>query len=207
MGKSPCKSCGMPDKDILDAPHVAWIDADNRIHTTDECPSFRGQWRLMTLEKAIAAGYEPCEDCGAGFYVDEIFPAPTATPEPEVVTPAVALKPVSEIQVYYYNSSKGYHAGPSCSGMENAPAHSLAEAAASGKKACKHCNPPSISLLGKAVLWRDADGVCHTSDTCAAFSGRYTLILRDDALAQGLAACPDCGAAEYLVPGTLLAEE
>ena len=61
--------------------------------------------------------------------------------------------------------------------------------------------------LGKAVLWRDADGVCHTSDTCAAFSGSYTLILRDDALAQGLAACPDCGAADYLVPGTVLANQ
>ena len=207
MGKNPCQSCGMPDRSILDAAHVAWVDANDRIHTTDECPSFKGQWRLMPLDEAIAAGYEPCEDCGADFYVEEIFPAPTPTPEPEVVSPAVALKPVSEIRVYYYNSSKGYHAGPNCSGMENAPAHSLAEAAASGKKACKHCNPPSASLLGQAVLWRDADGVCHTSDTCAAFSGSYTLILRDDALAQGLAACPDCGAADYLVPGTVLADQ
>ena len=117
----------------------------------------------------------------------------------------MALKPVSEIQVYYYSSSKGYHSGPNCKGMQNAPAHSLAEAAASGKSACKRCNPPSTALLGQAALWRDADGVCHTSDTCAAFSGSYTLILRDDALAQGLTPCPDCGAADYLIPGTVLA--
>ena len=204
MGKNPCKSCGMPDRSILDAAHVAWVDANDRIHTTDECPSFKGQWRLMALDQAVAAGYAPCEDCGADFYVEELFPAPTPTPEPEAVSPAVALKPVSEIQVYYYNSSKGYHSGPNCKGMQNAPAHSLAEAAASGKSACKRCNPPSTALLGQAALWRDADGVCHTSDTCAAFSGSYTLILRDDALAQGLAACPDCGAAEYLVPGTVI---
>ena len=205
MNKNPCQSCGMPDRNILDEAHVAWVDADNRIHTTDECPSFKGQWRLMALEKAVSAGYAPCEDCGADFYVEEIFPAPTPTPEPEAVSPAVALKPVSEIKVYYYNSSKGYHIGPNCSGMENAPAHSLAEAAASGKKACKHCNPPSAGLLGQAVLWQDADGVCHTSDDCASFSGSYTLILRDDALAKGLAACPDCGATDYLIPGTVLA--
>ena len=205
MGKDPCQSCGMPDRNILDEAHVAWVDADEHIHTTDECPAFKGQWRLMALEKAVTAGYTPCEDCGANFYVDEIIPAPTPTPKPKVVSPTVALKPVSEIKVYYYNSSKGYHIGPNCSGMENAPAHSLAEAAASGKKACKHCNPPSAGLLGQAVLWQDADAVCHTSDDCASFSGSYTLILRDDALAKGLAACPDCGAADYLIPGTVLA--
>jgi len=159
----------------------------------------------MALEKAVTAGYAPCEDCGAGFYADEFFPAPTPTPEPEIGSPAVALKPVSEIQVYYYSSSKGYHIGPNCTGMQNAPAHSLAEAATSGKNACKHCNPPSTGLLGQAVLWQDADGVCHTSDTCASFSGSYTLILRDDALAQGLTACPNCGAADYLIPDTVLA--
>ena len=39
------------------------------------------------------------------------------------------------------------------------------------------------------------------------FSGRYTLVLRDDALARGLAACPDCGASEYLIPCTVLASK
>ena len=56
------------------------------------------------------------------------------------------------------------------------------------------------------MLWLDEAGVCHTSDECAAFSGQYTLISRDDALAKGLTACPDCGAAEYLIPGTVLAQ-
>ena len=37
------------------------------------------------------------------------------------------------------------------------------------------------------------------------FKGSFTLILRDDALEQGKAGCPECGADEYLVPNTELA--
>lgn len=212
LGKNPCKSCGMPGKDILDVAHIAWVDADNRIHTTDECADFKGQWKLMALEKALDAGYAACETCGADFYAEEIFPAPTVeptpspTPEPQAVTPAAALKPAGEAAVYYYDSSKGYHTSPDCANMKNAPAHTLAEAAASGKNACKHCKPPAASLIGLPALWLDENGLVHTTDECAAFAGKYRLVLRDDALAKGMSACPDCGAAEYLIPGTVLAE-
>ena len=212
MGKNPCKSCGMPGKDILDVAHIAWVDADNRIHTTDECADFKGHWKLMALEKALDAGYAACETCGADFYAEEIFPAPTAeptpspTPTPEAVTPAAALKPAGEAAVYFYDSSKGYHTSPDCASMKNAPAHTLAEAVASGKNACKHCKPPAASLIGLPALWLDENGLVHTTDECAAFAGKYKLVLRDDALAKGMSACPDCGAAEYLVPGTVLAE-
>ena len=206
MGKNPCKACGMPDKGILDEAHVAWVDEARRIHTTDECESFKGHWRLMSLDRALAAGYEPCESCGADFYAEEIFPAPTPTPEPRAVSPAVPLKSAGDVTVYYYDSSKGYHVRPDCKGMSDAPAHTLREAADAGKKACGYCNPPATGLLKQAVLWQDENGLCHTSDACAAFAGAYRLVTRDDALAQGLSGCPDCGAAEYLVPGTVLAE-
>ena len=206
MGKNPCKSCGMPDRSILEEAHVAWVDEANRIHTTDECESFKGHWRLMSLDRALEAGYEPCEACGADFYAEEIFPAPTPTPEPQVVSPAVPLKSAGEVTVYYYDSSKGYHVRPDCKGMSGAPAHTLQEAADAGKKTCSYCNPPATSLLKQAVLWQDDNGLCHTSDACAAFAGTYRLVTRDNALAQGLPGCPDCGAAEYLVPGTVLAE-
>ena len=204
--KHPCKSCGMPDRSILDVDHIAWIDAKNRIHTTDECADFSGQWRLMSLDKALDAGYDACETCGADFYAEELFPAPTATPAPEAVHPATALKPAGEARVYFYDSSKGYHIGPDCSGMKNAPAHTLEEAVAGNKNACRRCNPPAASLLGLPALWLDENGLVHTSDECAAFAGQYRLVARDDALAQGLEACPDCGAAEYLIPGTVLAD-
>ena len=205
MDKNPCKACGMPDKSILDEAHVAWVDESNRIHTTDECADFVGQWRLISLDQALAEGYEPCETCGADFYVEEIFPAPTPTPEPQAVSPAVPLKPAGEATVYFYNSSKGYHSSPNCAGMKNAPAHTLQEAVNSGKKACSQCNPPAASLLDQPVLWQDSNGLCHTDDACAAFAGGCRLISRDDALAQGLTGCAECGAAEYLVPGTVLA--
>ncbi|MBR2798982.1 MAG: hypothetical protein IKE17_16210 [Clostridia bacterium] len=204
--KHPCKSCGMPDRSILDVDHIAWIDAKNRIHTTDECADFSGKWRLMSLDKALDAGYDACETCGADFYAEELFPAPTATPAPEVVHPATALKPAGEARVYFYDSSKGYHIGPDCSSMKNAPAHTLEEAVAGNKNACRRCNPPAASLLGLPALWLDENGLVHTSDECAAFAGQYRLVARDDALAQGLEACPDCGAAEYLIPGTVLAD-
>ena len=203
-GKHTCNSCDMPTESILSEEHVAWVDGKNRIHTTDECPSFSGDWRLMPLADAVAAGYEACPDCGAIAYVESVFPAPTPTPEPEVVDPAIALKPAGELVVYYYESSKGYHVSPNCVSMSNAPAGTLAEAVALGKHACGNCNPPAAELLGVPVMWVDENKVCHTSDKCASFAGKVTLIPRDDALAQGLAACPDCGAAEYLVPGTVL---
>ena len=158
------------------------------------------------LEKALDAGYEPCEACGADFYAEEIFPAPTPSPTPQAITPATALKSAGELTVYYYNSSKGYHIAPDCAGMQNAPAHTLREAGASGKNACRYCKPPAASLLDLPMLWLDESGIVHTSDECAAFAGKYRLVSRDDALAQGLAACPDCGAAEYLIPGTVLAD-
>ena len=204
-GKHSCNSCGMPDETILTEEHVAWVDENNRIHTTDECASFSGEWRLISLAEAVEKGYEACPDCGATAYVESVYPAPTATPEPEVVDPAIALKPAGELTVYYYESSKGYHISPNCVGMSNAPAGTLAEAVALGKHPCGNCNPPAAELVGVPALWLDDNGMCHTSDKCASFTGKVTLVTREDALAQGLTACPDCGAADYLVPGTVLA--
>ena len=74
-----------------------------------------------------------------------------------------------------------------------------------GKRACGNCNPPAADLIGQPVLWVDGKGLCHTTDACSSFTGKYSLVTRDDALARGLDGCPDCGATEYLVPGTVLA--
>ena len=64
---------------------------------------------------------------------------------------------------------------------------------------------PDAEMVGKPCLWIDGNNLCHTSDECAAFSGDYNFILREDALAEGLKGCPDCGADQYLEPGTVLA--
>ena len=109
--------------------------------------------------------------------------------------------------MYFFDAGKGYHIAPDCVGMSSAPAHTLAEAVAAGKSACSNCKPPVADVMDKAMLWQDEKGICHTSDECAAFSGAVTLVERDEALEKGLEACPDCGAADYLVPGTVLAEK
>ena len=221
--KDPCQSCQMPGAEVLDIAHIAWVDEANRIHTTDECPSFQGKWKLMSLEDAIAAGCEPCADCRADVYRDAIVPAPTPEPTPEptpkptpeptpeptpqVISPAKPLKSVGDMTVYYYDASKAYHVGPNCKGMSNAPSHTLSEGLAAGKRACGNCNPPAAELVGLPVLWLDENNQCHTTDSCPAFAGSPRFIQRDEALEQGLAGCPGCGADEYLIPGTLLADD
>jgi len=205
-GKNPCKSCEMPTEEILDVAHIAWVDEENRIHTTDECASFAGQWKLVSLEDAVAAGDSVCTDCGADLYVEEIVPAPTPTPMPIVVSPSTALKPASEATVYFFDNGRGYHMASSCVGMHDAPAHTLAEAQAAGKHPCGNCTPPALELADQPALWVDEDGLCHTSDACDAFKGAYKLVPRDEALEREMSGCPDCGADEYLVPGTVLAE-
>ena len=161
---------------------------------TDEVDLTESEEDLMEDAPTEAPTEEPTEEPTA---------EPTATPEPEG---PYTVKPAGEATVYFYESgSKGFHKSPTRHEMDGAPAHTLAEAQASGKHTCGICKPAALELIGLPTLWLDEDGTCHTSDECAAFQGKVALIARDDALAQGLAACPDCGAGEYLVPGTVIA--
>ena len=215
-GKNPCQSCGVPGAEVLDIDHIAWVDEANRIHTTDECKFFKGKWRLMSLEAAVKSGCEPCPECHADQYREDVVPTPAPTaeptptpkptpePTPVVVSPSTPLKSVGDMTVYYYDASRAYHVGPDCKGMSGAPAHTISQALAAGKRACGNCNPPSADLIGLPVLWLDENGLCHTTNSCPAFSGNPRFIQRDEALAKGMTGCTGCGADEYLVPGTVL---
>lgn len=225
-GKIRCRTCGSPLNEILEEENVIWVDESGRFHTTDECESFEGSWRLMTLEDAIEDGCEPCPDCQADLYAEQsgitaptptpeptatpsptpeptATPDPTATPEPTVVRPDVTLKPAGEATVYHSSNGSYYHKVEICKGMSGSDPYTLAECV-DGYKRCKTCDAPLPELVDQACLWMDEDKLCHTSDECAQFKGSYTLILRDDALTEGLSGCPDCGADEYLVPNTIL---
>ena len=211
-GKAKCNTCGSPDAAILEAKDVVWADANKLFHTTDECEKFEGQWTLISLQDAIDGGYTACPDCQADIFAlvnAEPTPSPTPepTPVPEAVTvsPAATLKPAGEATVYHSTNGKFYHKVPVCKGMTGSNAYKLSEITSSYKR-CKTCDAPDTALVGKTCLWMDEDGLCHTSDECAKFNGVYTLIERDDALAQALTGCPDCGADEYLVANTTLAE-
>ena len=201
-GKRRCGTCGTPDSEILDEPMVAWLDANGVFHTTDECASFKGQWKLISLSKALEEGDTPCPDCQADIYAGQSH---LSEDRVTVVTPAHALKSAGQATVYHSSNGRFYHAGPVCTNMTGASAYTLEECA-DGYTQCSTCNPPSLDLLGQPCLWQDDTGLCHTTDACEKFSGSYTLVVRDDALFQGLDGCPVCGADEYLVPGTTLAE-
>ena len=137
-------------------------------------------------------------------------PDPTETPEPtpepvRTVSPAVPLKAAGDATVYHSSNGKFYHRFNVCKGMTGSNPYKLSEITSKYRR-CTRCNPPDIALVGETCLWEDENGLCHTADTCEKFSGDYTLILRDEALAQGKEGCPDCGADEYLIPNTVLGE-
>ena len=217
QGLRRCRNCLTPDASILEEENVVWVDEANRFHLTDECAAFEGEWSLMTLEDALAEGCEACEACLADVYAAQRAaaaptpeptpsptPAPTATPEPETVYPLRALKPAAEALVYHSSNGGWYHTIPNCSGMTGGDLYPLAECVEEGFQRCRRCEAPLPELLDEHCLWLDEDGLCHTSDECAEFSGDWTLIPRDEALEAGYAGCAACGADEYLIPGTVV---
>lgn len=131
-------------------------------------------------------------------------PTPSATPEPVVVTPSRALKPAGEALVYHSSNGGWYHTISNCSGMGGAKLYPLSECVDHYKR-CRKCNAPLPELVNEHCLWMDETGLCHTTDECLSFEGKYTLITREDALAAGATGCKLCGADEYLQPGTVIA--
>lgn len=220
-GLRRCKNCLTPDASILDAENVVWIDESGNFHLYDDCAEFNGKWSLMTLSDALAAGNVPCAACQAGLYMAACgealptptpeptpeptpTPVPTPTPEPVTVTPSAALKPVGEALVYHSSNGGWYHTEPDCSGMSGADLYPLSECYKTHKR-CRKCEAPLPELMDEHCLWQDDQSTCHTTDECPAFTGKYTLVIRDEALAAGMTGCTVCGAVEYLQPNTLIA--
>ena len=215
-----CTLCETPDKSILDEVYVAWLDESNIVHMSDECSAFDGVWVLQTAAQANEDGRTGCSACGADAYLDalaegieiqvmdpaEIVVAEAAaeagvTVEDGLVTPSHPLKSAAEAIVYHSSNGKWYHTYNRCSGMTGGNAYKLEDCIGSFKT-CSKCGAPSGDLIGQPCLWQDEKGLCHTSDECSHFSGKYTLIPRDEALGQKLSGCFACGADEYLVEGT-----
>lgn len=130
-------------------------------------------------------------------------PTPEPTTEPVTVVPTVTLKPAGEAVVYHSSNGRFYHAQEVCSNMTGSNPYTLAECV-QGYKRCNACNAPDAQLVDQPCLWEDENKLCHVSDECSAFSGRFTLILRDDALADELLGCTVCKADEYLLPNSII---
>ncbi len=126
---------------------------------------------------------------------------PTPSPTPQLIVPKATLKPAGEALVYHSSNGRWYHSYNRCSGMTGGDAYTLAECV-DNYKCCNACDAPEADLVGQACLWQDESSLCHVSDECTQFKGQYHLVLRDEALAEGLEGCELCGADEYLVPNT-----
>ena len=210
-GLRRCKNCQSPDASILDAEHVVWTDEAMVFHLSDECGRFSGMWSLKTLEDALSEGYEPCPDCNAGLYMTALglavptpTPQPTPTPAPTTVVPSTTLKPAGEAMVYHSSNGSYYHRHSVCQSMTGSDSYTFRECVEDGYKWCRRCGAPKPELLDEHCLWLDEANIAHTSDECASFDGEWTLISRDEALAEGYVGCPDCGADEYLVPNSIV---
>ena len=57
------------------------------------------------------------------------------------------LERAKEITVYYSEGSIGYHRESTCYKMTISQPHTLYEAIMDNKKACSHCNPPTLDDL------------------------------------------------------------
>ena len=213
-----CPNCASPERELLDEAYVLWVDENNAAHTSDVCAAFEGQYTLIRAADADDT-ITPCAECGAALYcealangteiiltdADEAATAePEPTPEPaQEITPTIALKSAGEAPVYHSRTGKWYHTYGTCSGMSYASVYTLAECV-DDYKCCNACKAPKPDLVGQHCLWQDNNKLCHTSDECDAFSGRYTLVLRDRALEKGYTGCTACGADEYLIPNTTI---
>ena len=152
-------------------------------------------------EEAVEASPEATEAVEATPEATE--EAVEATPEATEAVEAqpamtVTVKPAGDATVYFYNGGKAYHRKGCKTIGEDAPQHTLAEAIEAGKRVCGSCNPLSTNIMeAEHVAWVDAGNVIHTTDECPRFTGEWTLISLESALANGGTPCPDCQADRY----------
>lgn len=226
-----CRTCNATDSAVLNLENPVWTDEASRFHIDQECEAFEGRYNLMVLDDALANGFTPCETCSADQYMDacgravstaspvpteeptvEPTAEPTAEPteapaaEPTVVTPARALKPAGEALVYHTTSGGWYHSVANCSKMTGAKLYPLSECLEGSKvyKRCRTCNAPLPEYVKEYCLWMDEEKTCHTTDECPSFTGKWTLIPRDEALEAGHTGCVVCSSEEYLQPNTTI---
>lgn len=120
-------------------------------------------------------------------------------PEPTEEAPVFIVKPAAEAIVYYNDGGKCYHMTSSCGSMLTAAEHTLGDTLSSSVHRCSACKTPDKSILDeKYIVWTDENNKAHLSDECAKFSGKWNIISADEAIAQGLAACYECDADQYL---------
>lgn len=130
LGKSPCTDCFLPAA-LASTVYTSYNAPGSYYHSVPDCggQSFD---RALTMEQALAEGYDACSDCAWN---------PLTLYESAAVTEASTWDSL----VYYTPGGRYYHLIEDCSGMQNASAHSIATANADGKKPCPTCFGESVS--------------------------------------------------------------
>ena len=130
LGKSPCTDCFLPAA-LASTVYTSYNAPGSYYHSVPDCgrQSFD---RALTMEQALAEGYDACPDC-------------TWNPLTLYESAAVTEASTWDSLVYYTPGGMYYHLMEDCSGMQNASAHSIATANADGKKPCPSCFGENVS--------------------------------------------------------------
>lgn len=199
-GYRACGNCQVPAAELLSAGDaVMWVDEGSVFHVTDECVRFTGEWTLMTITDAYAAGCTPCADCCIADGAADATAEPAAEPTPAPAeTPAPGYKSAGEAIVYHTSNGRSYHVAERCGSMSGAKPYTLAESIADGYGPCGICAVPAPDIQDVPVVWLDAAGTGHVSDECDHFEGQYTLMSIYEACSENVPGCPYCGGEGYI---------
>ena len=132
LGKSPCTDCFLPAA-LASTVYTSYNAPGSYYHSVPDCgrQSFD---RALTMEQALAEGYDACPDC-------------TWNPLTLYESAAVTEASTWDSLVYYTPGGMYYHLMEDCSGMQNASAHSIATANADGKLPCPSCFGENVSWV------------------------------------------------------------
>lgn len=175
-------------------------------HSVSDCSGMKNAG-YYTLDEAIAQGKQRCEVCAAPLPTEAPtdMAEATAQAQPTVIPTEAPDAQPGEAVVYFTGNGTYYHSVSDCSGMKNASAHTLEEAAAQGKQRCGVCAPPEIQAQptaisteapdaqpGGAVVYFTANGTYyHSVSDCSGMknASEHTL---EEAAAQGKQRCEVC---------------
>lgn len=147
-GKLTCENCGVMSFALLDQnAEYLWVDSKNVAHTTNDCGAFyKTSYRILPLDSVYQGPYTYCERCGATDcyeYMRQHDSAYNINYSELDVETRLLFQYEKGVTVYYYESSRYYHANPDCQQMYDSECpHTLFEALHAHKKQpCPACDP------------------------------------------------------------------
>jgi len=200
-GKGSCPDCGTPDPAILRTENVVWLDENHVVHTSDECVKFEGKWTLISLNDAVAAGYECCPDCEAKLFAarkaqeaEEAEANATETPAvivlPQGMKEADLAAPLAEAEV------------TAVATPEPTPEPAEAEPTPTPSPAAPTVVTPTVTLkpVGQVVVYHSSNGkFYHRREVCKGMTGSKPYLLSE--ITSKYRRCTTCDAPDTAMVG------